>query len=160
MKNTGWKGWEWSGSKIWSSKVVAPPVSVKGHVGRVRMNKHLNVLTHKRHMESPNWVASCVDEFDGILPRFTDVQWDSVRITHGMSIEAYTWKTTLGRGRTRPGLLVTSWIVVTRGASGPACVVLSGLYPCKIDYQFQSPWHPRTWVIAYSLHLNVELSTL
>jgi hypothetical protein len=28
------------------------------------MNKHLNVLTHTRHMESPNLVASCVDGLD------------------------------------------------------------------------------------------------
>jgi hypothetical protein len=59
-------------------------------------------------MESPNLVASCVDELDDILPRFTGVQWDSVRATHGVSVEAYAWKMALGRGRTPPGLLVTS----------------------------------------------------
>jgi hypothetical protein len=47
-------------------------------------------------MESPNLVASCVDELDDTLPRFTDVQWDSVRATHGVSAESYAWKTTLG----------------------------------------------------------------
>jgi hypothetical protein len=118
-----------------------------------------NVLTHTGHMESPNWVALCVGELDDTLPCFMGVQSDSVRATHGVSTEAYAWKTALGRGRTRPGLLITSWIVATHGASGPACVVLSGLYPCKVDYWFESPWHPRTCVMACSPHLNVELST-
>jgi hypothetical protein len=66
------------------------------------MNKHLNVLTHTGHMESPNLVTSCVDGLDDILPCFTGVQWDSVRATHGVSAEAYMWKTALGRGWTRP----------------------------------------------------------
>jgi hypothetical protein len=101
-----------------------------------------NVLTHTGHMESLNWVASYVDELDDTLPHFTSVQWDSVWATHGMSTEAYTWKTTLGWGRTWPSLLITSWIVATRGASGSACVMLSGLYPCKVEYQFESPQHP------------------
>jgi hypothetical protein len=48
------------------------------------------------HMEPPNIVASCVDELDDTLPRFMGVQWDSVRATHGVSTEAYTWKTALG----------------------------------------------------------------
>jgi hypothetical protein len=51
-------------------------------------------------MESPNYVASCVDVLDDTLPRFTGVQWDSVWATHGVSAEACTWKMTLGGGRT------------------------------------------------------------
>jgi hypothetical protein len=47
-------------------------------------------------MESPNLVASCVDELDDVLPRFMGVQWDSARATHGVSAEAYAWKTALG----------------------------------------------------------------
>jgi hypothetical protein len=118
-----------------------------------------NVLTHTRHMESPNWVVSCVNELDDSLPSLTGVQWDSVWATHSVSIEAYEWKTTLGRGRTRPNFLVTSWIVATRGASEPACVVLSGLYPWKVGYRFESPWHPQKRVMACLPHLNVELLT-
>jgi hypothetical protein len=72
------------------------------------MNKHLNVLIHTGHMESPNLIALCVDELDDTLPRFTGVQWDSVRATHGVSIEAYTWKMALGQGRTRPAFLASS----------------------------------------------------
>jgi hypothetical protein len=50
--------------------VVAPPVSVKAHVGWVRMHKHLNVLAHTGHMESPNLVALCVAELDSTLPPY------------------------------------------------------------------------------------------
>jgi hypothetical protein len=57
-------------------------------------------------MESPNLVASCVDELDDTLPRFTGVQWDSVRATHGVSAEAYVLKAALGRGRTQPDSLI------------------------------------------------------
>jgi hypothetical protein len=78
-------------------------VSIKARVGWIRMNKHLNV-------------ASCFEELDDILPHFMDVKWDSVPATYGMSAEAYASKTTLGRGKTRPSFLVTSWIVATRGA--------------------------------------------
>jgi hypothetical protein len=60
------------------------------------------------HMESPNLVALCVDELDDTLPRFTGVQWDSVWATHGVSVEAYTWKMALGRGRTWPDSLTKS----------------------------------------------------
>jgi hypothetical protein len=67
-------------------------------------------------MKSPNWVALCVDKLDDTLPRFTGVQWDNVRATHGGSTEAYVWKTSLGQGRTRPDFLIMSWTVATRGA--------------------------------------------
>jgi hypothetical protein len=51
-----------------------------------------NVLTHTGHMESPNRVASCVTETEAILPYLMDVKWDSAWATHGVSVEAYTWK--------------------------------------------------------------------
>jgi hypothetical protein len=132
---------------------------LQGGSPRLCRSRHLNVLTHTGHMKSPNWVASCVDEFDDTLPSFTGVQWNSVRATHGVSAEAYGWKMPLGWGRTWPGLLITLWTIATRGAAGPTCVMLLGLYPCKVGYWFESPWHPRTWVMACSLCLNVELST-
>jgi hypothetical protein len=83
-------------------------VSVKARVGSVRMNKHLNVLTHTIHMESLNLVASCFDELDDTLPHFMGVQCDSVRATHGVFAEVYAWKTTLGRGRILPESLTVS----------------------------------------------------
>jgi hypothetical protein len=43
-----------------------------------------------------NLVASTVAELDDTPPYFIDVQWDSVRATHSVSIEAYAWKTALG----------------------------------------------------------------
>jgi hypothetical protein len=56
----------------------------------------LNVLTHTGHMESPDLVALCGNGLDDTLPRFTGVQWDSVRATHGVSTEAYAWKMAIG----------------------------------------------------------------
>jgi hypothetical protein len=57
------------------------------------MNKHLNVQMHTGHMESPNLVVSCATKMEAILPYLTGVQWDSAWATHGMSAEAYAWKT-------------------------------------------------------------------
>jgi hypothetical protein len=72
------------------------------------MNKHMNVLTHTGHMESPNLVDLCVDELDDTLPRFTGVQWHSIQATHGVSTGTNVRKTALGRGRTRPHSLTMS----------------------------------------------------
>jgi hypothetical protein len=36
------------------------------------------------------------------------VQWDSGQATHGVSAEAYVWKTALGRGRTWPDSLTVT----------------------------------------------------
>jgi hypothetical protein len=63
------------------------------------------LLTHTGHMESPNLVALCVDGLDDTLPRFSGVQWDSFRATHGVSAKAYAWKMALGQGTTRPDSL-------------------------------------------------------
>jgi hypothetical protein len=90
-----------------------------------------NVLTHTRHMESPNWVAFCIDELDDTLSCFTGVQWDSVRATHGVSAKAYAFKTALGRGRTQPCFLVTSWIVATRGALWACVCHVVGFIPLQ-----------------------------
>jgi hypothetical protein len=176
--SNGWHNWRPGGAirgkwRILDGKVESVPIAnseLKGGSPRLcwlrptsvgsEWTRIWNILTHMGHMEFPNWVASCVDELDDTLPRFTGVQWDSVQATHVVSAEAYLWKTALGWGRTQLGLLIMSWIVATRGASGPVCVVLSGLYPCKVDYWFESPWHPKTWVMACSPNLNVELSTL
>jgi hypothetical protein len=40
------------------------------------------------------------------------------------------------------------------------CVVLSGYFSCKVDYLFESPWHPRIWMKACSLRSNVKHQTL
>jgi hypothetical protein len=72
---------------------------------------------HIRDIRNPQtFVALCVNGLDNILPRFTGVQWDSVRATHGVSAEAYTWKMTLGWGMTQLDFLASSWIVATRVA--------------------------------------------
>jgi hypothetical protein len=68
-------------------------MSVKARIGWVQMNKQLNVLTHMGYMESPNLVASCVTEIEAILPYIKGVYRDSAWATHGVSAEAYAWKT-------------------------------------------------------------------
>jgi hypothetical protein len=118
-----------------------------------------NVLAHTGHMESPNWVASWAAGMEAILPYLTGVQWDSAWATHDVSAEAYAWKTCT---KVRWALIISltaSWIVATRRSSGHACVVLSDLYPYKVEYWFESPRHPQIWVMACSPHLNVELPT-
>jgi hypothetical protein len=75
-----------------------------------------NVPTHTGHMESPNWVVSCVAEMKGILPYIMGVQWDSAWASHGVSGEAYAWKTCTRVRWTLIASLTTSWIVATRGA--------------------------------------------
>jgi hypothetical protein len=142
-------------------------VSVKAYVGWALLNKHLNVLTHTGHMESPNLVASCVDELDDILPRFMGVQWDSVQATHGVFTEAYMWKTALGRGRTRPNSLTVSWTIATHGAilACVCCVVrfipLQGWLLIQIsatpsdmgDGLFATPKHSNyTFIMLYLIH--------
>jgi hypothetical protein len=80
-----------------------------------------------------NLLASMVIELDDTLPRFTVVQWDSVRATYGLPVEVFTWKTSLGWGRTR------SWLFDSHHKRWPlvlplwlTCVVLSGYFPCKV----------------------------
>jgi hypothetical protein len=70
-------------------------VSIKARVGWVRMNKHLNLLTHTGHMKSPILVASCVIELDDTLSPY-GCYTVQCRATHGVSVEAYPWKMTLG----------------------------------------------------------------
>jgi hypothetical protein len=64
---------EWSDLIFRALRWYPLPVSVKAHIGWVRMNKHLNVLTHTGHMESLNCVVSCATDTEAILPYLTDV---------------------------------------------------------------------------------------
>jgi hypothetical protein len=80
-----------------------------------------NVLMHTGHIESPNWVASCVAKMEAILPYLMGVHRDSAWATHGVSTVAYAWEMCT---RVRWALIIslaTSWIVVTHGALH-ACV--------------------------------------
>jgi hypothetical protein len=43
---------EWSDLKFRAPRWLPSPMSVKVRIGWVRMNKHLNVLSHTGHMES------------------------------------------------------------------------------------------------------------
>jgi hypothetical protein len=115
-----------------------------------------NLLTHTGHMEFPNWVASCAVEIEAILPYLTGIQWDSAWATHDVSIKAYAWKTcSWVRWAPWPYRELLPLVV----PSGLVCVVLSDLYPYKVDYWFESLRHLRIWVMTCSPHLNVELPT-
>jgi hypothetical protein len=80
-----------------------------------------------------NWVALCVTKMKAIQPYLTDVRHDSARATHDVSAEVYAWKMCT---RVRWALIISltmSWTVATRLPSWLSCVVLLGLYPCKVD---------------------------
>jgi hypothetical protein len=83
-----------------------------------------DVLAHLGHMESHN-----------TLPRFMDDRRDSVQPTQGLLREVFTWKMTLGQGRTRPVCLFDShhekWPLVL--PLWLTCVILSGYFPCKVS---------------------------
>jgi hypothetical protein len=89
-----------------------------------------------------NWVASCVAKTKAILPYLMGVHRDSAWVTHSVSAEAYAWKMCT---RVRWALiisLVASWTVATHFPSLFSCVLLLILYPCKVDYWFESPRLP------------------
>jgi hypothetical protein len=95
--------------------------------------------------------SSTVTELDNNLPRFTDDRRESVRATHRLPIEVFTWKTALGRGRTQPDTL----IVITIG--GHSCCLHGSHVSC-----FQVISHARWLLIQISVtHLNMgELCSL
>jgi hypothetical protein len=71
---------------------------------------------HTGHMESSNWVASCATKIEAILPYLAGVWWGSAWATHGVSAEAYAWKTCTRVGWALIVSLTPAWIVATRGA--------------------------------------------
>jgi hypothetical protein len=76
-------------------------VSIKDRVSWAMLQQALILYWHIRDLWGPaNLVALTIAEFDDTLPRFTDVHWNSVRATHGLSVEVFAWKTTLEQGRT------------------------------------------------------------
>jgi hypothetical protein len=100
MGQLGESGEYWMGRRmsglIWNSKLEGGspclcrlrPASVEACWTSI-----WNVLAHTGHMESPNWVASCVAETEVILPYLIGVHRDSAWATHSASTEAYAWKT-------------------------------------------------------------------
>jgi hypothetical protein len=63
-----------------------------------------------------NWVVSCAAETEAILPYLTGVKWDSAWATHGVSTEAYAWKTCTRVRWTLIISLTALWAVATCGA--------------------------------------------
>jgi hypothetical protein len=68
-------------------------VSIKHRVSWALLQQALIMYWRIQDLWGPtNLVASTVVELDDTLPLFTDVQWDSVRATHGCPLR-------LSRGR-------------------------------------------------------------
>jgi hypothetical protein len=58
-------------------------MSIKDRVSWALLQQVLIMYWRIRDLWGPtNLVASTITELDDTLPRFTDVQWDSVRVTH------------------------------------------------------------------------------
>jgi hypothetical protein len=107
-----------------------------------------------------NLVALWVTESGGSLSHLWMSRRDSVGPPTDSLVCGITWKMTLGRGRTQPNSLLTFWTVATHGPLWLMCVVMSDLHPCMIEYQFESPQHPQTWVMACLPCSNVEMFKL
>jgi hypothetical protein len=122
------------------------------------VNKIDYVLEHTGFMESHKFSS-----FDGRwVGRHPTVlhRWhcDSIRTTHGLSIEVFVWKTTLGYGRPGSTLWQSSWKVVTRVAFVAHVCRVARLIPCKVIlYWFESPWHLRIWVRLVRCCHSVEV---
>jgi hypothetical protein len=71
-----------------------------------------------------NLVASMVAELDDTLPRFMDVQWDSVQATQELPIEVFAWKMAIGK--VGPGL--DPLIVIAKG--GHLCCLHGSRVSC------------------------------
>jgi hypothetical protein len=120
--------------QIQSSKVVAPPCVDWGPIVWPRWTRLSCVLTHigfvgSRKLSSFNgrWVGW----HPTVLHRW---HWDSVRATHGLPGEVFTWMMTLWYSGPGPARLFDSqcerWPLVL--PVWFTCVVLSGYFPCRV----------------------------
>jgi hypothetical protein len=105
------KDGEWNVFMFRAPKVVAPACVDWVSIVWPRWTR-LIMYWHIRDLWGPtNLVASTVTELDDTLPRFVNVQWNSVRATHGLTVEVFAWKMALGQGRT----WADSLIVIVKG---------------------------------------------
>jgi hypothetical protein len=132
-------------------------VSIKDRVGWAPGNKNLScVLAHTGANTPRSQVARRSSSWTITYLTSRMIRRDSVWATHRLPPEVFALKTSLGRGRTWPDSL----IVIAKGshlfAFMATCVVLSGYFPCKVDYWFESLRHPRIWMRACSLRSNTK----
>jgi hypothetical protein len=72
-------------------------VSIKDRGGSALLQQALScVLMHTGFMGSRKLSSLSVVELDDTLPSFTGVHRDSVRATHVLSVEVFTWRATVG----------------------------------------------------------------
>jgi hypothetical protein len=156
-----WMGRKGSGL-IWNSELQGgSPRLCWLRIDRLALVSKLELCTGAyRILWGPaNWVASCAAETKTILPYLTDVKWDSEWTTHGVSTEAYAWKTCT---RVRWALIVSLtalWTIATRGAlPGRVCRVVR-LLPLQGLNWLESPRYPRIWVTLAHCSHSVKIST-
>jgi hypothetical protein len=105
-----------------------------------------------------NWVVSCAAETEVILSYLMGVKWDSAWATHGVSTEAYTWKTCTRVRWTLIIFFTALWTVATRGALlAHVCCVVRLLSLQGLNW-LESLRYPRIWVtLARCSHSVVNL---
>jgi hypothetical protein len=107
---------------------------------------------------SANWVALCATETEAILSYLMSVQWDNAWATHGVSAEAYVWKTCT---RVRWALIVSLtalWTIATHGALLARVCPVVRLLPLQGLNWLESPRYPQIWVtLARCRHSTVIL---
>jgi hypothetical protein len=91
-------------------------------------------------MEFSNWVASCIDELDDTLSRFTGVQYDSVRATHSVSAKAhYNKNSNLGKNQWKLPNIRRLWLKL---GNFRWLFQADGSYPGNGNFrQWQSWWN-------------------
>jgi hypothetical protein len=131
-----------------------PPVSFKDRIDGAPWNMHLSCLLAHTDTRTPGsqvalWSLSCMITYlivwllkrDGLGPPTgcpwgfhvedgTSAKWDLDQLFDSHS----KW-----------------WPLVCLCASHVSCY-----FPSKVDYWFESPWHPQIWMRACSLRSNVE----
>jgi hypothetical protein len=131
-------------------------VSIKSRVGWALLNKHLKCTGAYGTYEIPK-LSSFTCRWVGRYPTSLWMLYGIVS-GHPRCVRwAYAWKIALGEVEPGPTLWPCRELLPLVVPSRHACVMLSGLYPCKVDYWFECPRHPRTWVMACSLCSNVVI---
>jgi hypothetical protein len=83
--------------------------------------------------------------------------WDSVWTTHGLPIEVFVWKMTLGYGLPDSTLWKSMRKVATHDTGVVHVCHVVRLFPLQGDCWFESLWHPQIWVKVIRCCHSVEV---
>jgi hypothetical protein len=158
MENTWWEGRGWYDLKFRAPRWWPPPVSVKDWSSGPD-EQVLVVYWRIWVLMGSHKLSSFVCRWDGSYPTIPNwSKWDSAWATHGVSVEAYAWKTCT---RMRWALIVSLtalWTVATRGALLARVCRGVRLLPLQCLNWLKSLRYPRIWVtLAHYSHLVVIL---